>query len=185
MTRPTLLLLHSVVWANLWELTTCSAFYSHFCIQTQAFGKWTALLAKHFMMDPCMTYYSGLKMEVTCFSKMSADFKWTTQHYGWKDRTLYIYLNLITQKGYLFKWCRCLISMVDNLPYSEYFLYQQVAFEVHCVAFRMIVWFKMLFPVCVNLRTARIRMLLSCLPLWFKEYNRLFRFLMFNSTLKG
>jgi hypothetical protein len=37
-----------------------------------------ALLATCFMLISWLAYYSTLKMQVTCFSEMLADFQWTT-----------------------------------------------------------------------------------------------------------
>jgi hypothetical protein len=38
------------------------------------------LLIACFILVSCLAYSSALKMEVTCYSKMSVDFQWTTWH---------------------------------------------------------------------------------------------------------
>jgi hypothetical protein len=44
---------------------------------------------------------SELRIEVTCSSKMSVDFQWTTQHYVQEDRTLLIDACLRKGDGHL------------------------------------------------------------------------------------
>jgi hypothetical protein len=50
-----------------------------------------------FTLFPCLTYYSVMKMQVTCSSETSVDFQWTTRRYN-PPKTLQRKSRLVNQR---------------------------------------------------------------------------------------